>query len=227
MISTYPRIVRYVSNSEKLGILPAQSWLTDLELSELSYWKDSSRRNQWLAGRWLAKRLVTRSLNVDLLREVEILSRGKDGLGKSPTITVGGISISCRLSISHSNQAILVGMTSSDARIGVDVASGVPLTPGFRSRWFNDKEVKWIETNTPIRLPVAWALKESIFKACGNERKWDPRSVELVAIDKNRVHSRIHGVDVAPLTMWVRTTRSGAATAVWSDTANQEVTLCS
>lgn len=227
MISSYPRTVRYVANFEKLGIPQASTWLTALELSELSFWKDSSRRSQWLAGRWIAKRLVARSSQVDILREVEILSRGADGLGKSPAVSVGGMASACRLSISHSNQAILVGIASSHARIGVDVASCVPETRSFRSHWFSDQEVKWIENDVSNRLPVAWALKESIFKACGDGSKWDPRSVELVSVDENQVRSRIHGLDVDPLTIWVRATNQGAATAVWSNTSGQEVSLCS
>ncbi|MBA2117370.1 4'-phosphopantetheinyl transferase family protein [Bremerella alba] len=227
MISNFPRIVRFVANFEKLGIPETLSWLTEAELAELSFWNDSSRRRQWLAGRWIAKRLVTRSSRTDSMRGVEILSRGEDGLGKSPTVSLGGIATSYRLSISHSNQAILVGITHRDARIGVDVAAGVPNTSGFRARWFSEREIKWIESDIPIRLPVAWALKESIFKACGNGSKWDPRSVELIAIEKNRVYGRMHGLDTDPLTMWIRATSSGAATAVWSNIATREVALCS
>lgn len=227
MISTFPRTIRYVANFEKLGIPATLSWLTDLELSELSHWKDSSRRNQWLAGRWIAKRLVTCSSQSELMREVEILSRDENGLGTTPTLSVAGAASPYRLSISHSKQAILVGITDRSTRIGVDVADGVPESHGFRSRWFSKPEMKWIESDVPSRLPVAWALKESIFKACGDGSKWAPRSVELVAIDNHRVYSRIHGVDAGPFTMWIRMTSRGAATAVWSDTAAQEVTLCS
>ncbi|MFN3153269.1 4'-phosphopantetheinyl transferase family protein [Bremerella sp.] len=227
MISTHPRIVRYVANLEKLGIPETTTWLTELELSELSFWKDATRRRQWLAGRWVAKRLVTRSSQIDMLREVEILSRGEDGLGKSPTVSIRGDTSSYRLSISHNNRSILVGITSCHAAIGVDVASGVPETPSFRTRWFSQQETKWIESDIASRLPLAWALKESIFKAFGNGSKWDPRSIELVKVNQNRVQSRIRGIEVEPLSMWIRTTKGGVATAVWNDTAIQEVSLCS
>lgn len=227
MISTFPRIVRYVANFEKLGIPTTRSWLTDLELSELSIWKDLSRRNQWLAGRWVAKRLVTRSSQVDRLREVEILSRGADGLGKSPTISIRGLKTLHRLSISHGGRAILVGLSHGSDRIGVDVAANVPDTAGFRFRWFTENESQWIQSGAPGRLPIAWAMKEAIFKACGEGSKWDPRTVELVSIDGDRVYSRIHGKAAEPLTMWTRTTVNGALAAVWSDAADKEVTLCS
>ncbi|MEW4561440.1 4'-phosphopantetheinyl transferase superfamily protein [Bremerella sp. JC770] len=227
MISTSARIVRYVANFEKLSIPHAPIWLTERELSELSYWKDSSRRDHWLAGRWIAKRLVARSSRTEMLREVEILSRGADGLGKAPSVLVRGHASDCRLSISHSQRAILVGLSGSDARIGVDVASDVPQTSGFRSRWFSDHEAKWIDADVPGRLPIVWALKESIFKACGNGSKWDPRAVEVVAMEADRVHGRVHGIDTEPLSMWVRATSHGAATAVWTERATQEVSLCS
>lgn len=227
MISTFPRIVRYVASFEKLSIPTSLSWLSESERSELSIWKDSVRRSQWLAGRWIAKRLISRSSKIEQLREVEVLSRGTDGLGKIPTATINGAGSPYRLSISHSGKAILVGVTRCDIRIGVDVAIGVPTTPSFRSRWFTDQEAKWIESGDSNRLPIAWALKESIFKACSNGSKWDPRAVELVTVDMNRVHSRINGTTVEPLKMWVRTTTDGAATAVWSDTEPQGVTLCS
>lgn len=227
MISANSRIVRYVANFEKLGIPETTTWLTELESSELSFWKESSRRRQWLAGRWIAKRLVTRSSQTDMLREVEILSRGEDGLGKSPTVSIRGLGSPYRLSISHSNRTLLVGVTSGNAAIGVDVASGVPETNSFRTRWFSQQEAMWIESDIANRLPLAWALKESIFKAFGNGCKWDPRSVELVEINQNRIHSRIRGIEVEPLSMWIRTTKGVAATAVWNDTAIQEVSLCS
>jgi len=227
MISTSPRIVRYVANFEKLSIPHAPNWLTAQELSELSYWKDASRRDQWLAARWIAKRLVARSSRTEILREVEILSRGADGLGKAPSVLVGGNASDRRLSISHGQRAILVGLSRSNSRIGVDVASDVPQTPSFRSRWFSDREAKWIDADAPSRLSIAWALKESIFKACGNGSKWDPRAVEVVAVEANCVHGRVHGIDTKPLSMWVRKTSHGAATAVWTELSTQEVSLCS
>ncbi len=227
MISALPRIVRYVANYEKLGIPAIHTWLTKNELSELSFWKDNSRRHQWLAGRWIAKRLASRTSRADQLREVEILSRGPDGLGKSPEVTVGGITSTYRLSISHSGKVILVGMVRHAARIGVDVASDVPKDLRFRSRWFTDQERNWIEAGSANRLPIVWALKESIFKACGDGSKWDPRSIELVDIEKDQVRGRICGVDCDPLTAWIRTTTDGAAAAVWCSTANKEVVLCS
>ncbi|PQO27338.1 hypothetical protein C5Y96_17495 [Blastopirellula marina] len=227
MISTFPRIVRYVANFEKLSIPATLSWLTDLEMSELSFWKDLSRRNQWLAGRWVAKRILTRSTQTNQMREVEILSRGEDGLGRSPTISISGLATSYRLSISHSNRAILVGLSHGSDRIGVDVVTDIPEASTFRSRWFTDQEAKWIQTDAPSRLPIAWALKEAIFKACGQGSKWNPRLVELVSMDRNRVFSRINGIAAEPLTMWTRTTINGAIAAVWSENIAQEVMLCS
>jgi len=227
MISTFPRIVRYVENFQQLGIPQSLSWLTDRELAELSFWKDASRRSQWLAGRWVAKRLAARSSTEERMRNVEILSRREDGLGKMPSVSVGGVTNAYRLSISHSHQAILVGLTHRDARIGVDVASDVPETTNFRSRVLSERETAWIGGDVSHHLPTAWALKESIFKACGNGRKWDPRSVELIKLENDRVFSRIHGVDADPLHVWIRPTNRGVATAVWSTPAPQEVMLCS
>lgn len=227
MISTLPRMVRYVANIEKLNIPVTLAWLTERELAELSHWKDASRRTQWLAGRWVAKRLVTRSSCTERMREVEILSRGDDGLGKSPRVSVSGTLSDYRLSISHCQQALLVGITQRDAQIGVDVATGVPSSANFRTRWFSDYELKWINSDAQHRLPIAWALKEAVFKACGNGSKWNPRSVELVTIERDRVLGRIDGASTSPFQTWIRVTRGGAAAAVWSKTALQEVSLCS
>jgi len=207
--------IRYVTD---FGVLPLPKhlrWLSAAEQSELAAWRDHKRREQWLAGRWIAKRLLCRSTLTEELLRVEILSRTAEGLGSQPRIIVDGRRLDRRLSISHAGRSVLVGLGAPHSKIGVDLALDLPRSERFRAAWFSPRENAWLGSSPERRGPILWGLKESIFKATAEGQAWSPRVVEVLAIENRMVYSELNGRALAPLTAWIRPAEGGAATVVW------------
>ncbi|PQO42354.1 4'-phosphopantetheinyl transferase family protein [Blastopirellula marina] len=222
-----PNRVRYVADARQLPIPQSLEWLSAAERDELSFWSNEPRRVQWLAGRWIAKRMIARSASCVELREIEVLSRGKDGLGKSPQVSLHGFPHASRLSISHCGNSILVGYSGKQTPVGVDLAVDVPQTDSFLAAWYSQNERNWIGIQPTYRAAVLWGLKESIFKACGEGRKWNPAAIAIDTFDDFQVRGQIQGHTLPPLRTWFRNVAGGVATAVWCCENDKEVALCS
>lgn len=206
--------IRYVTD---YGVLPLPTqlhWLSAAEQAELAVWRDRKRREQWLAGRWIAKRLLCRSTLTEQLRRVEILSRTPEGLGSEPRVFADGKRLDRRMSISHAGRSVLVGLGAPHLKIGVDLALDVPRSERFRAAWFSPREKVWLGNSPDERAPILWGLKEAIFKAQADGQAWNPRAVEILAVENRMVYSELNGLALAPLTAWIRPAAGGAATVV-------------
>ena len=215
MNDCHQRAIRYVAD---YGVLPLPKhlrWLSEAEHAELVAWRDPKRREQWPAGRWIAKRMLCLSMRAEELRRVEILSRTAEGLGSHPRVLVDGKQLDRRLSISHAGRSVLVGLGAPHSKIGVDLALGVPRSERFRAAWFSPRESAWLGSSPEQRGPILWGLKESIFKAQADGQAWNPRAVEILAVESRMVYSELNGLALAPLTAWIRPAVGGAATVVW------------
>ncbi|TWT34284.1 4'-phosphopantetheinyl transferase family protein [Blastopirellula retiformator] len=232
MMNALARLVRYVADAGQLPISYSAAWLSEAERAELDFFTHADRRRQWLSGRWIAKRLVTRSSDAGQLRRVEILSRSADGLGKSPKVLVDGQMASIRISLSHAGGAVLVGMTTDATSIGVDLAWDVPQDRQFSAAWFTEREQAWL-AERPESASLLWGLKEAIFKSQGSGQAWNPRGVEIESYCDHQVRCTLFGRQLAPLAVWARHSHRGAATAVWQSAAGdtpaypqQELSSC-
>jgi 4'-phosphopantetheinyl transferase len=154
--------------------LPAPGlWLAAGERGELARLRDPGRRNAWLAGRWLAKRLLSERLNFRLepeeLGAIEICSR-QDGKLVRPQANAEGIHGDWRLSIAHTERGVLVAVAPVEIAIGVDlVQERERPAPGFDQVWFTSDEQDWIASGPRRRRLALWAAKEAVYKAlnCG------------------------------------------------------------
>ncbi|MBI1246283.1 4'-phosphopantetheinyl transferase superfamily protein [bacterium] len=227
MTHTSSQVVRYVADHARLPIPQDLDWLTSNERTEFEHWKHAARRQQWLAGRWIAKRLISRQCEPARLAEVEVLTRDAEGLGTAPRISICGNTAAIGLSISHAGSALLVAACHGQKRIGVDLVTDVPNNDSFRTSWFTQHENNWIAESPRNRLPIAWGLKEAIFKACGTGEKWHPGIVSLIEIERNMVRYQIAGANVASLSSWLRSSAQGTAAVVWDNVHGKEVALCS
>lgn len=207
--------IRYVTDYGTLPLPKQLHWLSEAEQAELANWRDLKRREQWLAGRWIAKRLLCRSSLTEELRRVAVLSRTPEGLGSEPRVFADGKRLERRLSISHAGRSVLVGLGAPNSKIGVDLALDVPRTERFRAAWFSPRENAWLGNAPDERAPILWGLKESIFKAQAQRQAWNPRAVEILAVENRTVYSELNGRALTPLTAWIRPATGGAATVVW------------
>jgi len=145
MIGNLPMVQRTASLDELRPLLSAQPlsrWLSDAECELAERFRDQGRRMQWLAGRWIAKALITEHIaeqldghldgpsSHDPLRASRSVDRravfiqSSDAVGRSirPRVYVRGRLQHWSLSISHSDTVVYAALaTRGGVSIGVDV----------------------------------------------------------------------------------------------------------
>jgi phosphopantetheinyl transferase len=164
-------------------------WLAPREQQVCDGLHDPSRRDAWLAGRLLAKRLISDYLAFHRLtvpakrhREVEIDS-GQPGLKRiPPAIRIAGQAVDWSLSISHTRHGVLVALTdAAEIRVGVDLIEPTPCGPGFVKLWFTSEEQHWLRRFGQGTWPaILWAAKEAVFKATNQGEPFQPLKIEVL-----------------------------------------------
>jgi phosphopantetheine--protein transferase-like protein len=158
----------------------SEEWLSAGERETFSRLHDSDRREGWLWGRILGKELIREQFSDDAadLRSIEIISQGADGRGMRPHVAIDGRPQACSLSISHSQQAILVAICAAPGTcVGVDIVDVVRYRSGFLETFFSADEREWLSQDQPERIAAAWAVKESVYKACNAGEGFTPRRI--------------------------------------------------
>lgn len=155
------------------------SWLTYHEQEELERLTHKERREQWLLARFVAKRMLASAACCKSLTQIELLTRDADNLGTVPRIRIDGTRCPWSLSIAHTVDGVLVGLsTKSEQRIGVDLAQDFLADTQFQKSWFTQNERNWL-CQRPQDAPTIWALKEAFFKAANTGESWTPKRVEV------------------------------------------------
>lgn len=154
--------------------------------------RNAQRREAWLLGRLLSKALIRDMLvatggpgrAVDPIH-IEVLSR--DGLGRPtrPRVLLKGRLQHWSLSLAHSDQSVLVGLSRLDGvAIGVDVSAPQPSRAGFLDLWFTLRERAWILAQSgqaPREAATFWAVKEAFYKAVNVGEGFAPQRIEVGA----------------------------------------------
>jgi len=143
-----------------LGDLPVDPD-SDLSVSELrraDQFKLASRREEFMAGRFLLRKLLEHHTGQDRAsHEIITTEKGKP-------VCVGGPGIS----ISHSEQHVFCALVG-DGEIGIDVE--VPPQPRdagkIASRFFSEQEAAWVARDPDERFLMLWVIKEAWLKATG------------------------------------------------------------
>ncbi len=217
LATSYARISDCLTAAHRHGA----QWLAESERAEAARIAHSARREQWLAGRWLAKRLVLREVPKAQLVDVQILARDERGRGVRPQIVLAGRPLERTLSISHSDLGVLVALaTRQDWSVGIDLAdlrsgdaadraardsessaAAHPSVAGFRRLWFTPSEQAWLTADPERRTATLWALKEAVYKACNRGESWEPRQVEIEPLAGWRFAARYRGLPLVGLTL--------------------------
>ncbi|MBM2813021.1 MAG: 4'-phosphopantetheinyl transferase superfamily protein [Chloroflexi bacterium] len=154
----------------------AEDWLSPSEREVFAELRDPSRREGWLCGRLLAKRLIlddvlAPSVGEEAIHPTEIDIHSRDGLGRAtrPRVTLRGRLQPWALSIAHSDRSVLVALSRAPGvSVGVDVAR---LTP---------RERRWVHSAGEMRLAsTLWAVKEAIYKAVSYGEQFTPLRIEV------------------------------------------------
>jgi phosphopantetheinyl transferase len=169
-----------------------ETWLSDSEREVYAHLQNAQRRETWLFGRLLSKELILDMLAaaggpgwaVDPVH-VEVLSR--DGLGRPtrPRVLLKGRLQHWSLSLAHSDQSVLVGLSRLDGvAIGVDVTAPQPSRAGFLDLWFTLRERAWIRAQSgqaSRETATLWAVKEAFYKAVNVGEGFAPQRIEVGA----------------------------------------------
>jgi phosphopantetheinyl transferase len=193
---SYASLDRVRANQEAMRA----DWLSPGEYGDLERFRDRLRRETWLAGRLLAKRLIARELTQysrcheedgnDIFpsirpRDIEIRS------GRSrPQASIHGRPLHWSLSIAHTNRGVLAALSTLPGIVlGVDLIEPSDYGAGFSKVWFTPAERRWLasaESSLVHAMHASiWAIKEAIYKAINAGEPFDPRLIETATILEN------------------------------------------
>ena len=176
--------VWHASIADCLDRLPVDVsvWLSAVERTELARLSHRGRRDQWLAGRWVAKQLVAGPIKPQALADLRIISRDGRRRGVKPELWLGSLKLDWSLSISHSDRGVLAALAASDEIwVGVDLAAEIPASESFDRAWFSPTERRWMAIDRRHRATTLWGVKEAVYKAVNTGDSWEPRDVEAIA----------------------------------------------
>lgn len=160
-----------------------EEFLSGAELQKLAQMRFPRRREEWLLGRWTAKRLLRAavpSLGERSLVEFSVANE-EDGL---PYVLAGGLRLPGCLSISHrGGRAACAWTPATSVGLGIDLEKVEPRTDAFIQDYFTPAERDLVSGEQHDRDAVLiWSVKESMLKALGKGLRLDTRAVEVLRI---------------------------------------------
>ena len=208
------RYTAWAELDEALAACRAE-WLSLREHAILAAWRNPRRRRAWLGGRLVAKRVVQSRLAADArLDEIEILAAA----GGRPAVLCRARSWPCPLSISHTEQGVLVAVGAPGDALGVDLTPCQAPNAGFVRLWFTPGETARLRAEPWLRASALWAAKEALYKACNAGEGFDPRQCEILA-DGCRYRGRSTGA-------WLQSWTEGGQDVALVCVASAASTLC-
>jgi 4'-phosphopantetheinyl transferase len=156
-------------------------WLSPRERATLAGLRFAARREDWLLGRWTAKRAVAargpRGGTTIPLALIEIVAAA-DG---APEVFLAARPTPYRISISHRAGRALCFVTSRDAAIGCDLERIEPHDDALADDFFTDDELALVCGVTGFArdrlVALLWSAKESALKLLREGLRLDTRSV--------------------------------------------------
>jgi phosphopantetheinyl transferase len=142
------------------------------------------RKNTFLAGRILLKRLLIGSLDLRCsARDLTVDSRSAaTGHGERPVLTIEGRAEPLAISIAHSERGVLVAYGDHAAiSLGVDLVAREAITE--RVHWtFTPAEREWLASTSAPQFAAEqlWARKEALYKASQRGEGFQPARIEVV-----------------------------------------------
>jgi 4'-phosphopantetheinyl transferase len=145
--------------------------------------KAPKRKDEWLGSRAAVKKMLTACVPALVgckLSKIQIL---KEPSG-APYIEIDG---STRLpgwiSLSHSQEHVLVAYSPDNIRFGVDLEFIEPRSPDFVKDYFTETEVHLATSGTleqnSIFTTLIWSAKEAVLKAVSLGLQIDTRKLEI------------------------------------------------
>lgn len=195
------------------GELPASlAWLAADERARLDQLRVAKRRDDFLLGRWTAKRAIAVHL-VPAPPLVAIAVRAApDG---APEAYLDGAPLPLTVSLSHSAGRALAAVARPRACLGADLEHVEPRSALLVDDFFTAGEAAHVAACPPAlrdhAITLIWSAKESALKARRSGLREDPRRVHVeLACDPAPAHGGWRPLEVAiagapgPLAGWWR-----------------------
>lgn len=162
---------------------PPEDFLSEAELQKLAQMRFPRRREEWLLGRWTAKRLLTAAVPAlaGMLPIKWTIANEADG---QPYVLIGNQRLAGCLSISHrGGQAVCAWTSAQGVGLGIDLERIEPRSLAFVRDYFTAAEQALIAGAARERDAVlVWSVKEAMLKALGRGLRLDTRAVEVLRI---------------------------------------------
>jgi len=158
-------------------------WLSTDEAVRANGMRFAKRRNDWLLGRWTAKRAVTRywdlAASQQTLASVEIRAAASG----APRIFLAGEAAPVAISLSHRAGRAACAVAPLMATVGCDLEWIEPRSDSFVLDYFTCREQALVAeapvADEPLLANLLWSAKESVLKALGVGLRLDTRDVEV------------------------------------------------
>jgi 4'-phosphopantetheinyl transferase len=155
-----------------------EAWLTAGEQAVLARLHVAKRRNDWLLGRWTAKRALAAYWGgMNHLARLEI----RAAEGGAPEALLDGRALPLTLSLSHGAGCGLCAVTAAGVALGCDLERIEARSRAFVADYFTDQEQRWIAaapaSDHANMVTLLWSAKESALKALREGLRLDTRSV--------------------------------------------------
>jgi 4'-phosphopantetheinyl transferase len=152
-------------------------WLGPWEAARAATLRVPERRDDWLLGRWVAKRAVLAALHRDAPASIEVRA-ADDG---APEVLLDGRPAPMSISLSHREGVAVAVVAGRDVRIGVDLEVVEPRTDAFVRDYLTQAERAFVladREERDLRTALVWATKEAALKLTRTGLRVDTRSVE-------------------------------------------------
>jgi 4'-phosphopantetheinyl transferase len=162
---------------------PEKKWLSTTESLRVAAMYFPKRRNEWLLGRWTAKRALAAWLEMpahpQVLAQIEIWAASSG----APEAFIADKPAPVSISLSHRDGRALCMIAPVGVNLGCDLEVIEPHSDAFVEDYFTPEE-KMAVRETPAAdragvLTLFWSAKESALKALHEGLRLDTRSVAV------------------------------------------------
>jgi 4'-phosphopantetheinyl transferase len=178
----HPATIHWLTQTS-LQLPNGEAWLTAGEQAALARLHVAKRRNDWLLGRWTAKRAVAAHLGcMNHLARLEI----RAAQSGAPEAFLDGRAAPLALSLSHAAGRGLCAVTAAGVALGCDLERIEPRSRAFVADYFTDEEQSAIAaapaSDRDDIITLLWSAKESALKALREGLRLDTRSVAATIV---------------------------------------------
>lgn len=202
-----PIVYRYMTLDQMrrtYSVTDPRHWFSVTEWDTCRRIGDVRRRELWLMGRLLAKRLIldhhgapSGSPLPDPLK-IFIDSGDMRQRGRRPCVKIDGNTQPWSLSLSHTDDALLVSLAyQPDLSVGVDLVKPTHRGHGLAQFFLTTVErCRLAGRLDEDRISTYWAIKEAVYKACNHGESFAPKLIEIFTLGNGNYTCRYRGVSL-------------------------------